>query len=283
MKTVKICGVPEHFNLPWHMCIENGEFEEVGIDLQWTDVPEGTGKMCQMLRENETDIAIILTEGIVKDIHDNQHSVIVQEYVKSPLMWGIHVDYNSPIKSVTDLDNKTAAISRYGSGSHLMGFVNAQNLGLDTKNLKFEIVNTIDGAVIALKEGKADYFLWEKFMTKPLVDNKTFRKIGECPTPWPCFVIAVSKKFLDENKNIAKQIVEIINTTTEEFKIIPSMDRMIAVRYNLELKDVQEWLSQTHWSQKNIDTKTIDNVIQTLYDLDLISKKTSADKILYNL
>ena len=27
MKTVKIAGVPEHFNLPWHLCIENGEFE----------------------------------------------------------------------------------------------------------------------------------------------------------------------------------------------------------------------------------------------------------------
>jgi actin-like ATPase involved in cell morphogenesis len=34
----------------------------------WTDVPEGTGKMCQMLRDGETDIAVILTEGIVKDI-----------------------------------------------------------------------------------------------------------------------------------------------------------------------------------------------------------------------
>jgi hypothetical protein len=27
------------------------------INLQWTDVPEGTGKMCQMLRDGETDIA----------------------------------------------------------------------------------------------------------------------------------------------------------------------------------------------------------------------------------
>jgi hypothetical protein len=26
------------------------------------------GKMCQMLRDGETDIAVILTEGIVKDI-----------------------------------------------------------------------------------------------------------------------------------------------------------------------------------------------------------------------
>jgi actin-like ATPase involved in cell morphogenesis len=54
--------------LPWHLAIENKEFESHDINLQWTDVPEGTGKMCQMLRDGETDIAVILTEGIVKDI-----------------------------------------------------------------------------------------------------------------------------------------------------------------------------------------------------------------------
>ena len=91
MKTIKIAGVPEHFNLPWHLCIENNKFEAVGIDLKWTDVPEGTGKMCQMLRDGETDIAVILTEGIVKDINAGNPSKIVQIYVESPLIWGIHV------------------------------------------------------------------------------------------------------------------------------------------------------------------------------------------------
>lgn len=63
MKEVRIVGVPEHFNLPWHMAMEDRMFEDRGIDLQWTDVPEGTGRMCQMLKDGETDLAIILTEG----------------------------------------------------------------------------------------------------------------------------------------------------------------------------------------------------------------------------
>jgi hypothetical protein len=37
----------------------------------------------------ETDIAIILTEGIVKDIVAGNDSKIVQVYVESPLIWGI--------------------------------------------------------------------------------------------------------------------------------------------------------------------------------------------------
>lgn len=87
MKSLRVAGVPEHFNLPWHLADEEGAFESAGIDLQWIDVPEGTGKMCQMLREDETDMAVILTEGIIKDICDGNPSSIVQTYVESPLSW----------------------------------------------------------------------------------------------------------------------------------------------------------------------------------------------------
>jgi hypothetical protein len=51
-----------------------------------------------MLRDGETDIAVILTEGIVKDIVAGNQSKIVQVYVQSPLIWGIHVAANSNIK-----------------------------------------------------------------------------------------------------------------------------------------------------------------------------------------
>lgn len=273
MKSVRIIGVPEHFNLPWHLCIENGEFDEVGIDLQWTDVPEGTGKMCQMLRDNETDIAVILTEGIIKDIASGNDSSIVQVYVQSPLIWGIHVDANSNYIQLSDLENTTSAISRIGSGSHLMSFINAKQQNWDTSNLKFEIVNTIDGAVEALQNNKADYFMWERFMTKPLVDNGIFRKIGDCPTPWPCFVIAVRNEFLTNNSSTVELILEIINNTTIEFKTIPSIDRTLASRYNQKLEDIQEWLKLTRWSQKKLDNQTFDKVQNQLFELNLIENK----------
>ena len=279
MKTIKIAGVPEHFNLPWQMCIDDGEFEEVGIDLQWTDVPEGTGKMCQMLSDKETDIAVILTEGIVKDIIAGNNAKIVQVYVKSPLIWGIHVAANSKFEKISDLENTKAAISRFGSGSHLMSYVNAQNNNWDTNNLQFEVVNTIDGAVEALTNEKADYFMWERFMTKPLVDIGTFRKIADCPTPWPCFVIAVRNEVLKNQPYVIEQILEIINATTSEFKMIPSIDRMLASKYNQKIEDIQEWLSLTHWSQKQIDKKTLDKVQEQLHSLNIIEKTVPFETI----
>lgn len=279
-KTVKIAGVPEHFNLPWQMCIEDGEFDAVGIELEWTDVPEGTGKMCQMLRDGETDIAVILTEGIIKDIAAGNPSKIVQVYVQSPLIWGIHVAANSNYKTLADLENKKVAISRFGSGSQLMSIVSAENQKWDASKLEFELVNTIDGAVEALTSGKADYFMWERFMTQPLVNSGIFRRIADCPTPWPCFVIAVRNEFLENNPNVIEQILEIINTTTEEFKIIPSIDRTLASKYNQEVEAIQEWLKLTKWSQKQMNKQTFDKIIEQLLKLQIIEKKVSKEMIL---
>ncbi|MBN8642657.1 MAG: ABC transporter substrate-binding protein [Flavobacteriales bacterium] len=273
MKTIKIAGVPEHFNLPWHLCIDNGEFEAIGINLEWTDVPEGTGKMCQMLRDGATDIAVILSEGIVKDIVGGNPSKIVQVYVESPLIWGIHVSANSKYKSISDIENTKIAISRNGSGSQLMAYVNANNQGWKTDNLEFVIVNTIDGAVDALTNGTADYFMWERFMTKPLVDNGIFLRIGDCPTPWPCFVIAVRDEILKKHPNTIAQILEVINLTTQEFKEIPSIDKTLASKYHQKIDDINEWLSLTEWSQKPLSEKVLNKIQNQLFNLNIIEKK----------
>ena len=274
MKTVKIGGVPEHFNLAWYLTLKNGEYKAEDINLRWSDYPGGTGAMNEALRNGEIDMAVILTEGIVKDIAEGNPSKIVQIFVETPLIWGIHVADGSRFKSVEDLKGKRCAISRYGSGSHLMAYINAENHGwdLDT-DLQFEVVQDIDGAVKALSNGHADYFMWEKFMTKPIVDSGVFRRIDNCPTPWPCFVIAVRNEFLEANKTIVKSILEVINNTTIDFKDIPSIERMIANRYELQLEDVQEWLTLTEWSQSNLDEATVKKVQQKLMKLDILSEQ----------
>ena len=283
MKIIKIAGVPEHFNLPWHLAIENNEFESQNIDLEWTDVPEGTGKMCQMLRNGETDIAVILSEGIVKDILGGNPSKIVQVYVDSPLIWGIHVGTQSKFKTLADLENTKAAISRLGSGSQLMAYVNANNQNWKTDNLQFEIVNTIDGAVVALTEGTADYFMWERFMTKPLVDKGIFRRIADCPTPWPCFVIAVRNEVLENNPDIIKQILNIINKKTISFKSTPDIDAVLAEKYHQKSEDIQEWLSLTDWSQQQLSNEMLNKIQNQLLELKIIDKIGTFDEIVKTL
>lgn len=274
MIQVNIGGVPEHFNLPWYLTLKNGEYKAENINLRWHDFFGGTGEMCKALRTKEIDIAVILTEGIVADIVAGNPSTIVQTFVETPLHWGIHVAQNSPYNTIEELKGTKAAISRYGSGSHLMAYVNAQNHNWNMDaDLKFEVINDLDGAVAGLTEGTADYFMWEKYTTKPLVDSGIFRNIGNCPSPWPCFVIAVRNEFLKENASVMKTILDIINNTTSDFKNIPSIDHTIANRYNQQLTDVQAWLEMTEWSQELIDKSTLNTVQNQLFALDLIPEK----------
>jgi ABC-type nitrate/sulfonate/bicarbonate transport system substrate-binding protein len=272
MKTIRIVGVPEHFNLPWHMAIEEGAFRERGIELVWRDIPEGTGRMCQLLENKETDLAIILTEGLVKSITEGNNSKIIQEYIATPLQWGIHVGAQSKYRYTSDLEGARAAISRFGSGSHLMSYVHAQSQGWNLDSLKFKVINDLDGAVKALTNDEANYFMWEHFTTKPLVDSGVFRRLDDCPTPWPCFVIAGTSAFLDRNHGVLRHILEIINTYTIEFKNIPSINKTLSNRYNQKLEDIDEWLSITQWSQNQIEESKIRLVNQTLIDLKRIDK-----------
>lgn len=284
MTQITIGGVPEHFNLAWYLTLKNGEYKRRGINLRWKDYPGGTGQMNKALRDKEIDIAVVLTEGIIKDIIDGNKSKIVQTFVQSPLIWGIHVAGHSNYKTLEDIKGTKAAISRYGSGSHLMAYINAQNNSWDLKNdLNFEVIKNLEGAVEGLTNGTADYFLWEKFTTKPIVDNGVFNCIGHCPTPWPCFVIAAREDFIESNKEDLKTILNIINETTAEFKDIPSIDKTIANRYEQKLEDVQEWLSLTEWSQNIIDKQTIDGVQKHLFELKIIPKILPYQDLIYKL
>ena len=284
MKNVRIGGVPEHFNYAWYLALKQGHFKQHDINVRWKDYFGGTGQMTQALRNNEIDMAVILTEGIIKDITEGNPSKIVQVFVESPLIWGIHVANDSSFKQLSELKGQRAAISRYGSGSHLMAYVNALQLDWNpSTDLQFEVVKNLDGAVDALSQREADYFMWEKFTTKPLVDQQIFRRLGDCPTPWPCFVIAVRDEFILKEKETLQTILKIINTITADFKQIPEIDAIISERYQQKNEDVKAWLELTEWSQETLKASTVDAVQNQLLELEIISEKWPYDRLVSNL
>ena len=164
-----------------------------------------------------------------------------------------------------------------------MAYVNAenQNWNID-EDLQFETVYNLEGGVDALTTGIADYFLWEKFTTKPYVDNDTFRCIAEVPTPWPCFVIAARQEFIDYHSEVLKKTLATINKVSCDFKTIPEIEQMIAHRYGLQLDDVYEWLGLTNWSQEPIAESTVNEVQSQLFSLKII-RKTANYKTIVNL
>jgi len=194
------------------------------------------------------------------------------------------VGAKSVFKKIEDLEHATIAISRHGSGSHLMAIVNANNQGWDVSKLKFKVVDNLQGGIDALTNGDADYFMWEHFTTKPLVDNGTFRIIDDCPTPWPCFVVAVRNEVLENNFDEVKKVLDIINTETKDFKKINNIDKTLANSYEQQIEDIQEWLKITEWNDgKPITENLITHIQNKMIQFNVINEKKNSREFIKNM
>ena len=280
MLEINAGGVPEHFNTPWYLASEQNRLEHANIQLNWHECHGGTGEMNKALRDGTLDMAVLLTEGIVTDIVHGNPSKIVQFYVNSPLRWGIHVSAKSEIYTLEDLKGKKFAISRPKSGSHLMAYVNADKLNHPIHEDDFVVVKNLKGGREALKNGEADVFLWEKFTTQPYVDTGEFRCIGECPTPWPCFVIAVRDQFLKSYPEAVKTTINAINNIANELKLSDKSIPFIADRFGLQENEVKKWFKQLEWNyeQKEHEEALID-VLQKLTMLGIVDLEKHPVKI----
>ena len=268
---LKIGGVPEHFNLPWRLAIEENAFRDLGVKLHWSDMGGGTGQMVRGLENKSIDIAILLTEGITKAVLEGLDAKIIQVYVTTPLHWGIHVPYQSNIQKMNDLKDQVFAISREGSGSHLMSFVKADQEGWDTSKLKFNVIGDIYGGLWALENNEAQAFLWEKYTTFPYTEQKKCRYIDEVATPWPCFVIAVRTEIFEKYKTELKGVCEIVNRKAKQVKNDDDTVEVISWRYNLRSDQVSKWLNETDWNYNGIEYPlAFEQTIQYLLKLNLL-------------
>ncbi|MDI1322465.1 MAG: ABC transporter substrate-binding protein [Algoriphagus sp.] len=281
MKTLRITGVPEHFNLPWKKVVASQPFAGKGIQLSWTDESRGSGQMNKALREDQTDIAIVLTESFLKDFEEGNPSKIIGFHVKSPLIWGIQIPGKSPVENLNQIEKPQFLISRMGSGSHLMAFVLAQREGWNPENLEFKIVGNLDGALAAMNPETPEMFLWEKYTTNPWVISGDLKRIGEVPSPWPCFIIVASDKAISEFGDLVFELRDLVYKASKELQNSPETPMEIHKAYELELEDVKAWLSQTNWeTEPTIAGKDLEEAMSKMKNLGIIKEKLSLDRFL---
>jgi ABC-type nitrate/sulfonate/bicarbonate transport system substrate-binding protein len=232
------------------LAVQARRFEPLEVDVAWRDYAGGSGAMAKALRDGELDAALLLTEGAVAAVSDGVPLDIVSLYTGSPLVWGIHVPAASRFNAVAELEGARYAISRTGSGSHLMAFVHARAQGWNVTRLTLVTVGNLDGAVTAFESGRADVFFWEKFMTKPLVDAGKFRRVGEFAAPWPAFVVCAARA-LDAERRAG--LARVVNAVLEEAAALckrADAAQLIAARYGLEPADAEAWLRSTRFSAR---------------------------------
>ncbi|HXS80287.1 MAG TPA: PhnD/SsuA/transferrin family substrate-binding protein [Gammaproteobacteria bacterium] len=236
--------------MPWHLALQGRRFEQLGVDVSWRDYEGGSGAMAKALRDGELDAALLLTEGAVAAVSDGVPLEIISLYTDSPLVWGIHVPAPSRFRAVAEIEGARYAISRLGSGSHLMAFVHARAEGWGIERLTLVTVGNLDGAVTAFESGRADVFFWEKFMTKPLVDAGKFRRVGEFTAPWPAFVVCAPRALDDASRAALERVVAVVLDEARALRARADAAQLIAARYGLKSADAGEWLQTTRWSAR---------------------------------
>jgi len=274
MQKVKVGGVPEHFNYSWHQGIQKGHFARHGVDIEWTEIKNGTGAMIHALDNKEVDVIVALTEGLVSEIVKGRNLRLLATYVESPLRWGVISGSKSPYNSVEDLKGHTFAISRYNSGSHLMAGVLASANGWEQSDVSYKVVGPFKDLRDSVNSGDTAAFLWEYFTTKPFVDSGEVKFIGEITTPWSCFMLAARKDYIEKNADLLKNMLEGLHESIEEFNSSPDMERTIAKEYGLQLEDAKAWYEAVKITgSTSISANSLTEAVRALYDIHVIPTK----------
>jgi ABC-type nitrate/sulfonate/bicarbonate transport system substrate-binding protein len=179
LQKIIIAGVPEQVNIPIQICQERGIFEKYGLDVEFRIVPEGTGKMLDLIEKEEVDIAITVTDAFIAARAKGRPINLVGTWVSSPLVWAVagppshetaasiatpttgssgfsHADRrmdNPCLKAWTDTianEKLRFGVSRLGSGSHTMAHYVGMLNNIESSNLDFVVA----GAFNDLCQGK---------------------------------------------------------------------------------------------------------------------------------
>ncbi|MFT3884093.1 MAG: ABC transporter substrate-binding protein [Flavobacteriales bacterium] len=269
--TLRIAGVPEPYNLPWHLAMEERRFAQAGVDLQWHTVHEGTGRMCQMLRDGELDMAVLVTEGAVRDILNGGPHRIVSTFVESPLPWGVHVPASSALRGGADLKGVHYAISRLGSGSHIMAMLHAEQVGWRPHAEDLEVVHNMEGAAQRMAHDPPVIFLWEEFVTSRYVEAGVMRCVDVVRGDWPGFTIVAREDFIRDHAAVMQAALSVLRDEAASLPSDPHSVELVMRNADFSEELAREWLRHVRWKVERPDAADFATLIRTLLALGLVN------------
>ncbi len=278
---IRIGGVPEHFNLPWRLAAERDMFSSHDIDLAWTIYAGGTGAMTQALSNGELDIAILLTEGFISAASQGLKAKIAKVYIQTPLTWGIYTGANSKFDTIDDASQKKYAISRFGSGSHLMAMIHARQRDINLIKENFSVVNSLHGAVQSLVRNETQLFYWEKFMTRPYIRNGELKLVGEFSAPWSSFLVIASDEVLATKPHVVNQLLQIMNAECIAFKQDNSSAIHLSKKFEMSVPEARNWLHDTQWNYDyTVEEKSLINAKEALVSIRMCDEKLNVNSLI---
>jgi hypothetical protein len=161
-----------------------------------------------------------------------------------------------------------------------MAFVDTSQRGWPLTQEQLVIIGNLQGAREAFRKNEAEVFMWERFMTQPFVDNGEFRRVGECPTPWPCFAIAARNEVITTKKEALSKVLKVIYQANGEFIQNKKAPDMVSKRFGIKPADAATWFAHTKWAlNSNVSAKMLTEVVDTLYRLQLIDRQANPEEL----
>lgn len=295
---VRIGFVPEHFSTPIHFAQKY-----FGLDAKLIPFPSGTGHMITAIRAGEIDIGIGLTEAWVaglgkEDTPGDGGYRIVGTYVETPLCWAISTGAKRPeIESVASLKGSKIGISRFGSGSQVMGYVLADQQGWlspspsspssspsSSPYSDFVVLQTFANLRNAVNDGTADFFMWEHFTSKRYYDSGEIRRVGEIYTPWSSWKIVASTALLglEPGKPYPPRLMDVFAKLDRGVRYFESHGdeavEYISSALDYSAEDAREWLTTVRFSSQTegVDIEVIAKCISILQKAGVLKEADAA-------
>ncbi|MFZ9890143.1 MAG: hypothetical protein ACO3JL_21805, partial [Myxococcota bacterium] len=221
-------------------------FGALKTQVSWTYFAGGTGVMTEALQEGELDIALMLTEGFVSAFHRGLDAKIVKVYTATPLTWGIYSGRaDTPV--VDGPHDRRYAISKRGSGSHLMARIHAAQLGFHPRDEQYVEVSNLANAMESLKAGRTHYFYWEKYTTLPHVKRGRLSFLGTFHAPWCGFVTVANRRSLEERGDIIRTVMSLMNDRCNAFLANRENIFRVSNRFEIATAAAEEWFDSTRY------------------------------------
>ncbi|GAA5886388.1 hypothetical protein JCM5296_001891 [Sporobolomyces johnsonii] len=266
---LRIGFVREHFCSPLlQLAAKNSSIELV-------ECPSGTGQVMTRLKNNEIDVAIALTESLIAGIAKKTAEFkLVGTYVTSPLNWAVIVGKESKYQKLADLRGEKIGISRIGSGSQVMASVMGLNEGWVDQDgkvepIEFEVLDTFKNLRDGVNDGRAAAFMWERFTTKPYLNEVRF--IDYVPTPWHSWAIVASPATLSPSSPLLPTLESFLPALSASMHAFDSPAarasdsiEFIKAQFGYPEEDVRAWLDQVAYPKGEAHEISRDMVERTL-------------------
>ena len=146
-----------------------------------------------------------------------------------------------------DLVGAPFAISRLGSGSHLMAILYAQRHGWTPRAEDLIVVHNMEGAAEHMRSGGPIIFLWEEYVTARYVDAGEMRRVDVIRGDWPGFVIVAREGVLSERPEAMRAALAVLKRSVRDLETVDDLVTRVMRNGDFTAERAAAWLEQVRW------------------------------------